>query len=221
MSRAPRVLATLCLVANVAFVGCVALAMARYPGGTWFDPHAPGHDFWRNFLCDLLHHEGLDGRPNAGATLALIGMVCGISALGIALWLVPALSSRPGARSARWLGTPAAVGMLLVPLLPSDRFPFLHGVAVVGTGVPAFAAAFVALVALRGQPRSFTIGAALVLLAGVDFGLYVWDQFLGGVLLPATPALQRVATLLLVAFTTAIALSTLGAQSNVHASDQP
>ncbi len=218
MSRAPRVLATLCLAANVAFVAGVVFAMTRYPGGTWFDPGAAGHDFWRNFLCDLLHYEGLDGRPNPGATAALAGMVAGIAALGIALWLVPALSTRPGARLARWLGSFAAAGVLAVPLLPSDRFPVLHGVAVVVTGVPVFVAAIAGLSALRARRWLALIGAALILAAGLDFSLYVWDQFLGGELLTAAPALQRVATLLLVAFTSAIALSTF---RDASAADQP
>ncbi|MCA9599239.1 MAG: hypothetical protein KC776_38290 [Myxococcales bacterium] len=210
-----RTLGLATLAANAAFVALVGVAMARYPGGTWFDPRATGHDFWRNYLCDLLHSHGLDGRPNPGATLALIGMIAGILSLALAFFSLPEVSARTAARWTRRIGAPAALGILIVPLLPSDRFPFVHGVAVVATGVPAFGGMVLALRALSARRVLFGIGLLLLLSSGADFVLYVWDQFLGGEIVVLSPALQRVATLVLIAFTTAIAIATLRAQSGV------
>src|SRR5579883_651412 len=85
-----RAAALVVLVSVIVFAVLMRAAMASYPGGTWLDPRAEGHDFWLNFFCDLLHDVSLGGRANeAGAAYARAGMlvlVCGLLAF---FWIVP------------------------------------------------------------------------------------------------------------------------------------
>jgi hypothetical protein len=57
------------------------VAIARYPGGSYADPHAHGFDFVHNFVCDLLASTAQDGAANPGAPCALAGMLAAFAAL--------------------------------------------------------------------------------------------------------------------------------------------
>src|SRR5262245_11347506 len=97
-----KILAVAALSAIATFLPLLAIAMARYPGGTWCDRGAIGHQFWANYLCDLLHARALGGVGNPAAPFARAGMlalVVGVWALFLAL---PAdFPNRPSL--ARWL----------------------------------------------------------------------------------------------------------------------
>ena len=79
-----------------AFVALIALAAAVYPGGNYYNRAYPRHHFWYNFLCDLLHRQGMGGGNNiVGAQLATAGMLALVVCMGVSWTLAPALMSMP------------------------------------------------------------------------------------------------------------------------------
>jgi hypothetical protein len=215
--------ARVALVACVgAFVALVVPAMALYPGGTWWDPHATGHRFWTNFLCDLEWRTALNGTPNPvgarlaeGAMLSLVLAFVPFWPLAARLFAVPALAGRANARLAaavRVLGWTSVLGMVAVALMPSERFGALHAVAVVVAGLPGLSAAVLAatgqLLARRNLPGA--LGAAMVLFAIADFVLYVHTMLHGGPGPMVLPVAQKLALLLLLAWM--LVVSALGSR---------
>jgi hypothetical protein len=208
-SRAPSVLAFTVL----AFIAIFSLAAAAYPGGTHFDHASVGHDFWLNTMCDVTRGVALDGRPNGlGRTLASIAMIVLAAGLGVTFALLPRLfrARRRTALAVRALGTVSALGAVAVVLLPSDRFGSpLHGVAIVCAGIPGLAASLLALVAVLRERTSaravIVLGGLALLVAAVDFALYVSELVTGGASQVAVSVLERVATALLLAWMLAIA----------------
>lgn len=212
--RAPLALAS----SVVAFVVLFYAAARAYPGGTHFDRASIGHDLWRNTLCDVTRTVALDGRPNTTAcTLARIAMIVLAAGLGTFFTLVTRLF--PGrartARLVRALGVIAAVGAVGVVALSSDRFPSLHGVAVVSAGIPGLAASLVSLHAIVREQRDaravILLGASALGVAAVDFALYVWELVSGGGSQLAVSVLERLATALLLAWMLAVAREIYGA----------
>jgi len=205
--RRARVALVACVVA---FVALILPAMALYPGGTWWDPHAVGHRFWTNFLCDLEWHTALNGTPNlAGARLAAGAMLSLVLAF-VPFWPLAARLFASHARLAatvRVLGWTSVLGMIAVALMPSERFGALHGVAVVVAGLPGLSAAVLAatgqLLARRTLPGS--LGAAMVLFAITDFVLYVHTMLHGGPGPLVLPVAQKLALLLLLAWMLVVA----------------
>ena len=201
-------MAGLAVVFSLLFVVSMTVAASLYPGGTWFSPQTQGHSFWHNFVCDLLHQQGLNGANNPGAPFALCGLLCQTIALGCLWWSLPGLmrgKSQLGL-SIRVLGGLSSVATMLVPLSPSDRFGILHGVFVVLAGVPGFAAAILAVLGLPGRSFARLAGLGTLLVASLSFLFYVHAQFLGGTLSPWTPISQRLATGCLLVFIVAIFL---------------
>jgi hypothetical protein len=203
--------ARVALVACVgAFVALIVPAMALYPGGTWWDPHAVGHRFWTNFLCDLEWRTALNGTPNlVGARLAAGAMLSLVLAF-VPFWPLAARFFATYARLAaavRVLGRTSVLGMIAVALMPSERFGALHGVAVVVAGLPGLSAAVLAatgqLLARRRLPG--TLGVAMVLFAILDFVLYVHTMLHGGTGPLVLPVAQKLALVLLLAWMLVVA----------------
>jgi hypothetical protein len=208
--------ARIALVACVgAFVALIVPAMALYPGGTWWDPHALGHRFWTNFLCDLEWRTALNGMPNpVGARLAEGAMLALVLAF-VPFWPLAArlFAEHPRLVAAvRVLGWTSVVGMIAVAIMPSERFGAMHGVAVVVAGLPGLSAAVLAatgqLLARRRLPGA--LGAAMVLFAIADFVLYVHTMLHGGPGPIVLPAAQKVALLLLLAWMLVVAAGAPG-----------
>ena len=193
-----------------AFVALIVPAMALYPGGTWWDPHAVGHRFWTNFLCDLEWRTALNGTPNpVGARLAAGAMLSLVLAF-VPFWPLAARLFAAYSRLAaavRVLGWTSVFGMIAVALMPSERFGALHGVAVVVAGLPGLSAAVLAatgqLLARRMLPGA--LGAAMVLFAILDFVLYVHTMLHGGPGPLVLPVAQKLALLLLLAWMLVVA----------------
>ena len=188
------------VVSVVLFVALLAASMALYPGGTSWDPGAHGHDFWRNFLCDLERTTALDGSPNpVGARLGQAAMLVLAGGLLPFFHRVGALA--PGAprlaRTARVAGTIAVLAVPGVTFVSGDRFGALHSVAVVLAGAPglvACGAAFAALVRDRAAPVAVRwAGGAALLVAAVDFAMYVASLAWPAVGTVAVAVLERLA----------------------------
>lgn len=201
------------LVATAALSFAVFAAAARaYPGGTHFDHGSVGHDFWRNTLCDVARTVALDGTPNACAcTLARIGMTLLAVGLGVLFVALPRLfpaRARLG-RAVRVLGLASTPFAIAVVLLPTDRFSQLHGVAIVIAGTLGLGAVLLAIKGLfsdaRVSPPIVFLGVVTLSVAAVDFGLYVAEFVTQGPPQLAVPVLERLSTLLLLAWMLAVA----------------
>jgi hypothetical protein len=151
------------------FVTLMGIAMALYPGGNAWDPAFEGHHFWRNFWCDLLHHQAYNGRPNPLSSKLAWGAMC-VLALGIAAHFLaaPRLFGSTGRvpTTINLLGAFAAAGLVVVSSSSSDQTPTLHGVAVLIAGPAGLTAAALTLVGLARSRRrgraSFWAGVFMV-----------------------------------------------------------
>jgi hypothetical protein len=200
------------LVSTGAFIGLILLAMHAYPGGNAWNPATRGHDFWLNYLCDLERQTALDGQPNdVGAAFAQSAiLVQGLASL--AFWrLLPAffpLRIVLG-RATRALGFFSAAGVMGVALLPSDAFPHVHPILMVVAGGPGVAAAALGVVGLSTRaawPGLATLGAAAVLVTGVDLALYLRQLFVDSPTPLIVAVLERVALLLTLAWSAVVAV---------------
>ncbi|HHH11944.1 MAG TPA: hypothetical protein ENK23_07725, partial [Sorangium sp.] len=170
-----RTLVGLCAVGTTNFVGCYAIAIALYPGGSWFDRHASGHSLARNFLCDLMQARALNGEPAVvGSLLARLGVVAMLLALAAFYSLVARLEGPPthAGRITQGAGWLACVMGLAIPILTSDHHREAHIASVLGAFVPSLVATIFALIiTLRVKGTSWWLrGAAVVTLVagGID-----------------------------------------------------
>lgn len=208
MQRALRVAV---LAAVVAFVVTMAVAMSAYPGGTWCQRAAVGHDFWRNFLCDLTHAEALNGAPNVAQGWARAAMLSLTLGLG-PFWPLAAapLGSVKLRRAVIALGLGAVALLVLVPLVPSDHYGKLHGLVVIVAGVPGLSALSIAAL---GTASNRSEGAVLRVAAGAAFVSTIADMVLylrvyvgGGESCLVLPATQKVAAAAVLAWMVAAAM---------------
>lgn len=187
-----------------AFVAFELMAMFLYPGGTWWDSTTRGASFWQNYLCDLESEVALNHMPNLEGSrfgkAAILVMIVGLAPFW---WIVPRLFGtlpRLG-RAVRVLGLISLAGIVGVGLMPSSRFGWLHGVAVVIAGVPGLSAAVLAVVALtraEARPRTAAaLGGAMLVFALTDFSLYTRTMIAGGPGPLVLPVSQKIALLLL------------------------
>ena len=219
-----RLLVLISAVGAACFALCMAVSIALYPGGTWFNRRAEGHSFWQNFLCDLMQTRALNGEEAAaGSVFARVGTVVILIALAaffaqIARFEEPV--SRWG-RLARGAGVMACVLGFAVPLVPSDLFRDAHVVAVVCAFIPSLVALIAAsVVCFRapGVPRWLVALAWLTLGAGsLDGILYCLAYAQSYDLIPpfqrwllnrSLPVFQRVATLGLLGWLAAVGVHT-------------
>jgi hypothetical protein len=204
-SRGLELVARLVFMSAFSSVGIFTLAASVYPGGNHFDHQAVGHDFWKNALCDVARSTAVGGAPNAiGASLARTAMSIMAVGIGALFWLMPERFPsrvRLGA-FVRWLGALTVPAAVAVVLLPSDRFGFLHGVAIVIAGLPGLSAGLVATVGLvrarRGSRVVPILAITTLLVASACFGIYVDELVTGGPPRLAVPVLERIAALLLI-----------------------
>jgi hypothetical protein len=216
MSLSPHHLRRPILATVATFVALFSLAAHTYPGGTHFNRHSIGHDFWRNTLCDVARSRALDGASNrAGAMLAQCAMTVLAIGLGMLFYILPYWFAQDE-RGTRLAKAVRSMGIFFVPFaiavvfLPTDRFSALHGLAIVLAGVPGFSAAILALTGLlRSDSHAPTIVKRLGLLAisisAIDFSIYVDEVIRGGSARLSVVVLERVATLLLLLWMVVVA----------------
>lgn len=207
-----RAIGVTLLAAIALFALLIQLSITRYPGGTWFDPHAPGHDIFRNFLCDLTQPVALNGRPHPGAGFAKAAMfVLDAGILGHWLAIPTLCPPTPLARPLRIAAIVSFLGIVAVPLTPSVQLGVIHALAVLMGTLPGIAAGVLATCMLaRSQHRwLFRIGLAVLVVAALDAALYVAHTVAGGPPPLLLPVLQRGALVLLLSWMTAVALELL------------
>jgi hypothetical protein len=188
----------------LAFFGLFAAAAWLYPGGTWLDRAASGHQFFENYFCDLTQPVSLSGVNNPlGSRLAQLAMLCFGMALAGFFWLVPRFFGPP-TRLGTWvrgLGEGAVLGFLAVPFTPSELFGDVHAFLslLAGTlGLAAALAAVVGLVRSHRLARALGVVGALALVAGgVHAALFVHYLHASEPAPLIVPAVQKVAALLL------------------------
>lgn len=191
------------------FCVLIGVAMCAYPGGHEWDRTTRGHDFWRNYICDLARSTALDGEPNTtSAPIAQVALVALLAGGAAFWWALPALFTRPESRLAgavRTLGALSLAGVLGVALLPADRFGALHPIAMALSGGPGQAAAIVAVVALDARERiARWTGIVAAISCGVDLGLYAM-QLAGRDPGPVVPVLERIAVIAILAWMLVVA----------------
>jgi hypothetical protein len=192
----------LTLVALGIFVVAMLAAMLRYPGGSWTAPQASGFSLVRNFWCDLLRSQAINGADN-GSSKLLASLAFG--ALGVGLWpywwVAASVLPGPRARFVSRLGTISAACVAAMTLLPSDRFAIAHGaVALAGGFIGMWAAASSVAVRAADEPRFAwrrSAGLLALLFAAGNALLYVHVAYLKGPETVAQPIVQKLATLFL------------------------
>lgn len=216
------------------FLACYAVAIALYPGGTWYDVHAEGHSLTKNFLCDLMQERALNGHEApVGSLLARVGMVAMLLSLAafyeqIARFESPITGAGSLARRAGWI---ACVLGCAVPLATSDRVRVLHLVSVVGAFVPSLVATIAALLVCLRAPRVsrwlrgaavLTLGAGAIdgllyafVYASPELGLVPESREVRQLISAALPLLQRVATVGVLVWVGAVCVHTT-ARASAH-----
>jgi hypothetical protein len=191
------------LIALGVFVVAMGVAIVRYPGGSWTMPTDRGFSLVRNFWCDLLRSQAINGADNAVSKL-LASLAFG--ALGVGLWpywwVAASTLQGTGQRRVSRLGTASAMSLAAMAVLPSDRFPIAHGgVALAGALLGMWAAgASLAHRTMHEPPLGVRRVAGLLLLACAagNAALYIHVAYLGGPETVAQPIVQKLATVALV-----------------------
>ena len=188
-------------LAVLAFMALWIVAMASYPGWNAFDSTSTGHDFLRNFLCDILSATTPDGRSNVvGAVAMNTGVLVLVAGALLPLWW-HAPVRHPWQIAGRMLGGGAALLTLAICVEQAFALPLSHNVVTLTAGaaglVPTFAVAAADWRSPDSTPtrRALLIGTLVASLA--NFVSYALVQ-LGGTLTPFVPAAQKVALVCLV-----------------------
>jgi len=200
------------VMASVAlFAALMGIGIVAYPGGTMMDPRARGFDIARNFMCELVNPVAVNGEPNpVGSVAATVGMVVLILGVGVFWFLVPALfPERHGlGLLVRVLGGVGFASLLVIPVTTWLQLATLHYLAIFGALVPSVLAALIAswgLAVGKGTRRLAVLGGVVLVTAVVDGILYGIHVVQGGTPPVLLPALQRVATVLLLLWLLAVA----------------
>ena len=201
---------SLSLVTIVLFVGLLGTATALYPGGSWADESAAGFDPVRNYWCDLMRRDAINGEANPGSFVAKASF-CAIGLSVASLFhaagvLVPRKTATLASRG----GVVTAVFVVLVAAVAYEEFRVFHAAASMSAGV--FGLSTLVLVVkgswgaqdLRAARR--VLGALLFASGGVTAAVYanaIYHQDHSAVL----PVAQKVATVFIVLWvaTTAVA----------------
>ncbi|MDF1838058.1 MAG: hypothetical protein P1V35_09335 [Planctomycetota bacterium] len=187
----------------VAFTAMWVLAMALYPGGSSFDAGSEGHDFFRNFLCDVLSSETSDGRANRwGAGSMAVGIVILIGGgLWPLWWRVPV--AQPWRTLSRILGSVAAILTGLLCMEQAFRLDLSHHRITLTAGAAGLIpTVLVAVIDWRDSnvtlARKLWLSGTLLasLVNYVSYSMVQW----GSELTPLVPTSQKLALLCLLAW---------------------
>jgi hypothetical protein len=181
----------------------IVASASVYPGGSYFDRNHPRHHFWYNFLCDLLHRQGLGGGDNVlGARLATMGMLVLVLGMGAYWTLAPALlpSKTLLGKVCMVAGLLSSLGLIAVALTPSDRLGKLHTLSIVLATAPGLVAGLCIVLGRLSEPGASAglqiLGSSMLLAVFAAAFLFVVHTWFGGGYIRALPTMQRVAALL-------------------------
>ncbi len=175
--------------------------MATYPGWNSFDPDSVGHDFFHNFLCDLLSSTTPDGRQNlVGAGFMNLGIsVLVLGALLPLWWSVPLTGAWQLA--SRVLGAIAATLTLAICIEQALGLKWSHNVLTLSAGaaglVPTMLVAWTDWRSVDATRTRRLLLGGVVLFSLANFVSYSLVQ-LGGTLTSFVPTTQKLALLCLV-----------------------
>lgn len=171
-------------------------AMSTYPGWTQLDPNTQGHDWCRNFLCDLLASETGDGRSNlVGSIVMTVSVVVMIFGGMLPLWWNVAAAGRRRtiARTASVLAIMLTLGICIEQTMVLE---LPHGALALGAGGVGLVPTAIVMVedwrrAGCTRLRRFAM-VGLAVSAVTSFVSYSIVQ-LGGELTPVVPTAQKFA----------------------------
>lgn len=197
------------VVLEAASVVCLGAAMALYPGGAEHAPHASGHSFWLNYLCDLSDSVARNGAPNPGAPWARASMALLLVALAAIFAFAPrAFGSRALVRLARAAGALFVAAALGVPLSGWLGSQVLHDASVLAAGPLGLLASAAVVIGLAKRDRAriaTALGAFTLAASALGLALYAYCWSTGGSTI-ALPIGQRIALVSLLAWMLAVAL---------------
>ena len=198
MQRLRRALLYAPAVGVISFYALHALAALLYPGGSHDDRNEPGFSLVRNYFCDLLDSEALNGQPNPGRPFGLVAMAVIVPTL--ALFWLSVVRLYPRQRTlvmtTRIAGSVSALATLLLLTPFHDSAVEIGG----GFGLVAF---FSVLAALPRAEHGLLFLGGLVALAVSSACLFIWRTGLG---MPALAGLQKLAFALFLAWVFAATL---------------
>ena len=177
------------------FICLYFVAANLYDGGNAVNPTEPGFSLTRNYWCNLLNENCLNGQPNRGRSFALAGML--VLALTMSgFWWINAkhLPLTPKqSKGMLWSGIPAAAVMIFI-------FTGYHDQVINLSGLMAIPAFYFLMVGLRkkgwhGMTAWGMMNIALVLLNNF---LYYTPGFL--IYLPVVQKISFLSFLLWFAF---------------------
>jgi hypothetical protein len=182
----------------VSFFVLYALAALLYPGGSYDNRNDPGFSLVRNYFCDLLDPQALNGEPNPGRVPGLVAMAVIVTTLALFWHSVVGLYSKQRAlvMTTRVAGSISALATLLLLTPFHDSAVEIGG----GFGLVAF---FSALVALPRAEHGLLFLGGLVAAAVSSVCFFIWRTGLG---LPALAGLQKLAFALFLAWVFAASL---------------
>jgi hypothetical protein len=185
------------------FVVSMAAAAAAYPGGSWTLREASGFSFARNFWCDLLRSQAINGEDNGlGKRLASIAF----AALGLGLWpywwVAGAVFEGRRRRVVIGLGVASAAALAAMTVLPSDRYPLGHGVVALAGALLGMLAAGVSVAGRSPDEARFgfrrVVGLCALASSALNALLYVYVAYLRAPETLLQPVVQKLATVLLI-----------------------
>ena len=179
------------LIALCCFGLALSMAMARYPGGHELDPTSTGHNFWRNYLCDLLEVRAINGSPNAALSLARFGLGAFLGVIG-PLWLLLATLLEEHSWQRRWLICLGFVSLVAMPGIAMRMTDWGHALVIVVAFGPALGALVLGVQGLGARFGRTTnvLGIGMLCCAFATFALYS-HQLHTGVATGILPIVQR------------------------------
>jgi hypothetical protein len=211
-TQSDRVLGAVTLVGLALFVALMLRAFELFPGGTVCEPNAVGHRFWENFYCDLTGEITRRGEINVrAAESARAGFVSFAIALAPFFWLVGGMLSGRLRVVVRTLGPSSAVATVVLAWLPSVLSQTLHTTFVFAATIPGLVAMGAAVGGLLKSPlyALAVLGALALVLGSVNAAGYAWAIAHRTGCVPWLPAVQRLASIAMVAFMAGVSVVAL------------
>jgi len=173
----------LCFLGVLQFVGCAALAMLHYPGGTLVDRHSVGYTFFENYLSDLGRTAAWSGADN-GVSAALFNtsiVLLGLSTVPLFLFLPLHAPDRAGMLwAAAAFGVLSVCGLVGIGLTPYDRYLDAHVAAHLWWILPFLIAVFFHFLALMQSERCPLVFPVLSLALVTCIAVYAVASLGGG-----------------------------------------